>query len=703
MMMATDMKRKKCLRKEQVMRFQCAAKERMLFVSVFVMVVAMITVLPCSELQAREEVKYVLGVHSGLNWPVDAAVSQDGSIYVLDQKLGKVFIYDKEGTLQHSFGEAGSQPGQLHKPSGIALNKKGEVLVADTGNQRVQVFDPKEGFLYQLGNEGTAPGKFLLPKEVAVNTSGDIFVSDVKNRMISMFSPQGVFLKRWQVHGVPEDIVFDTQNHLYILFSETGEIIKFGPEGEMLSRIALTDGMTEQLKHTASMAVDSRGDIYFMELENNSIIKLDQSENILLTFGSRGEGRGQFVEPVAIAVDQREGVFIVDARSQTVQKFLISGSKKAELTPAAYEKPVIDFKESMRLCDSIVDIKVIPDKGIYALSDSQHFIVHQGQTQHIIGRSEEEDNSLMYQPMGLAIFKDGKIVVADTGNNQVQFLSPEGEYEYKFGKKGNDRSEFNGLRGVVVDKEGYLYVADTYNHRIQVFNQDGIYLKSFGRKSLSKGPDSAEPGTFLNPSALAFNKNEDLYVLDYQNKRIQILKKDGTYVNMIGSDGTVVFSDPVDIAIDERDYLYVADRGSHSIKILDSQGRQVLEFGSSGRGRSYFPSLSAIDSAEGRIYVADYLANRVHVYAFASEKDDWGKRLFFSRTSKPLNMENSTREIAVEMARRLILEQAREELTEKFAVTAEILESTLKIEEEKILESGQVQLTLSIPKEVVKK
>ena len=141
-------------------------------------------------------------------------------------------------------------------------------------------------------------------------------------------------------------------------------------------------------------------------------------------------------------------------------------------------------------------------------------------------------------------------------------------------------------------------------------------MSSFGKKSVVSNKRAA-PGTFLKPKDLVFSTTGELYVLDYGNKRIQVFDEQGQYLREIGgSIDDVRFVNPIDIAMDEKDYLYVADRGRHAVIILDQKGKEVLSFGSNGKGPSYFPRLTSIDSSSGKIYVSDYFIDEVRVYNF---------------------------------------------------------------------------------------
>ncbi|MFQ5962716.1 MAG: NHL repeat-containing protein [Candidatus Scalinduaceae bacterium] len=580
-----------------------------------------------------EEVKFVRELRTELKEPIDTAVSQTGDVYVLDKKLCKVFVFDPEGKIKFSFGKEGSQLGELDEPQSLALSLNGEIVVSDTGNSRVQVYGPSGHFAYEIGNLGTGPGEFKSPNSVAVDQSGNIYVADIAYRTISKFSPNGCFLKAWSVKHEPTDIVFDAEQNMYVLFAEGGKVVKYPSHSGKIQEITLSDDTRNYISSAASLAVDMRGDIYLMELGNHSVIKIGQNESFLLEFGSKGVGKGQFDKPAGITADSQGNIYIADSRNKRVQVLNISGSQKEGLKPAGYILPVIDYEKSIYTGDTVVDINYVPNQGLYVLRDHNAQILLKGENSKRIGKSDKNGVKLR-NPMALYASDDGKILVADTGNHRLLFLNQDGTYIYHFGRKGDDRSEFNALQGVAADKQGYIYVADTNNNRIQVFNGDGIFLKSFGKKSEQIDEHGAAQGTFLKPKDLVFNSKEHLYVLDYKNKRIQIFEKNGKYLKEIGDmhDG-MRFIEPIDIDIDEKDYLYVADRGSHSIKIFDPQGKFVIQFGSSGKGPSYFPQISAIASSNNKIYVSDYSLNSIKVFGFKPKTENKEEFNYLTRVS----------------------------------------------------------------------
>ena len=660
-----------------------------------------VSLLPIPAVSAGEEVEFLGEIRTEIVEPVDTVVNASGDVFVLDRKLAKVLVFSPDGKMKLSFGEQGTQLKQFHAPESIALTSAGDVIVADTGNNRLQVFKPNGEFLYEMGNGGKQPGEYRQITSVAVDPLGYIYVADAKNKTITKYTPKGVFLESRNLHYSPDDLAFDKLQNLYVLSRQEGKIVKYPPKNGKPDELSLKNAITNHLTDTAGIAADFRGDIYLIEWKNNSIVKIDQMEQVLFSFGSQGIGKGQFNMPESISCDTDGNVFVADTLNGRVQSFKITGSNKKALKPIPFIPPVLDYDVSIYTGKMIVDLNAIPGRGLYALSDYYAQILFIGETKLIFGKTDEEAYKLS-NPQALFVNGEGRMLIADTGHHRLQFMTPDGSFDYQFGKKGKDRSEFLALGGVVMDEEGYIFVADSKNNRIQVFNNDGIYLKTFGKESGDVYIRGPQPGTFSEPMDLAFNSRQELYVLDYKNKRIQVFDHKGLFLKELGgAKDTIKFQDPIDIALDDHDYLYVADRGDHSVKIFDPENQFVMQFGSVGKGRSYFPSLSSVTWAEGKIYVADYKVDEVKVFTFDPGVSQEEERIYFTRISKPLNMQNATTEIKQVMARKLTIEQTKKELAGKLNVTEEELDDVLKIEAEKVIENGQLQITMSIPMKLV--
>jgi len=107
----------------------------------------------------------------------------------------------------------------------------------------------------------------------------------------------------------------------------------------------------------------------------------------------------------------------------------------------------------------------------------------------------------------------GDIFVADTGNERVQRLKPDGEFVYQFGGFGDRLGKFNTPRSITVDFNYVIYVCDSDNDRIQKFDIRGNPLGEIG--TLEVG------GRYMkNPGGIALDVLGNIYVTDSENDRI---------------------------------------------------------------------------------------------------------------------------------------------------------------------------------------
>ena len=127
----------------------------------------------------------------GLQGPSGIAHGKDGSVYVAEQYANKVSRYTKDGNFISSWGEEGKAPGQFNLPWGISIDHFGNVYIADWRNDRIQKFDSEGIFIDAYGSPGDGPGKFHRPSSVAVDSNGFIYVADWGNERVQILDPEG--------------------------------------------------------------------------------------------------------------------------------------------------------------------------------------------------------------------------------------------------------------------------------------------------------------------------------------------------------------------------------------------------------------------------------------------------------------------------------------------------------------------------------
>ncbi len=137
----------------------------------------------------------------------------------------------------------------------------------------------------------------------------------------------------------------------------------------------------------------------------------------------------------------------------------------------------------------------------------------------------------------------------------------------QIGATGLPNGDFNIPFAVAVDSNQNLYVVDTGNQRIQVFDATGNFKFTFGRSGSGNGQ-------FSSPRGIAVDSSQNIYVTDTLNNRIQVFDSAGAFKFKFGSNGAGngQFSSAQGIAVDTSQNIYVADGGNNRIQVFDSAG-----------------------------------------------------------------------------------------------------------------------------------
>jgi sugar lactone lactonase YvrE/4-amino-4-deoxy-L-arabinose transferase-like glycosyltransferase len=188
-----------------------------------------------------------------------------------------------------------------------------------------------------------------------------------------------------------------------------------------------------------------------------------------------------------------------------------------------------------------------------------------------IGQSGSEPGQLQ-APRGMAMAADGSLYVADSRNQRIQHFAADGTLISAWGSFGETTSTetaaggtFNEPWDVAVGPDGSVYVTDTWNHRIQKFTAEGQFVTTWGYFGQAETSDA-----FWGPRALAFDSRGYLYVTDTGNKRVAVFTQDGQFVTQFGSTGYEPgqFDEQVGIAINAEDQIFVADTWNQRIQVL---------------------------------------------------------------------------------------------------------------------------------------
>ena len=262
------------------------------------------------------------------------------------------------------------------------------------------------------------------------------------------------------------------------------------------------------------------------------------------------------------------------------------------------------------------------------------------------------------EPTAVALDGAGNLYVADGGNNLLRELTPQGTNWVSStlagtvgstdGRDGtNTAAHFSYPCGVAVDQAGRVYVADTYNNTIRLVTPQGtnwVVTTIAGQAGVAGANDGTnQAALFAQPAGIAVDQGGNVYVADSGNYTLRELTPAGTnwVVKTIagtagdfgGVDGTngaaaffcpILFYGPMGLAVDAQTNLYVADGGNGLIRKVSPVGTNWVTTtlaglvgapAGSGDGtgaNAIFgsPSGIAVDAA-GNVFVSDPGANTV--------------------------------------------------------------------------------------------
>lgn len=229
--------------------------------------------------------------------------------------------------------------------------------------------------------------------------------------------------------------------------------------------------------------------------------------------------------------------------------------------------------------------------------------------------------------------KQDNIWVIDEGSNMIMKFDPDGRILLTLGRKpeainvpaaaagaaggrggagagaGIPGDNFNRPTDVAWDSAGNIFVADGYgNSRIAKFDKNGRFIKSWG----SRG---TEPGQFNIPHTIAIDAQNNVYVGDRENKRIQVFDADGNFKTQYTNAGA-----PYALCITPgpRQFLYTSnsnpsttmDNGEIYKMTLD--GKILGKFGTAGKLLKEFGTVHQMDCrSENELYVGEITNWRV--------------------------------------------------------------------------------------------
>jgi sugar lactone lactonase YvrE len=218
--------------------------------------------------------------------PYGMAVDSRGSLYVADQKVGAIFIFNTETREVELIRN--KTHAHFVRIIGLALDDNDRLFVSDPGLRHILVFNSAHKAEDVITDGLVSPGAMAIDRE-----NRQLYVSDIELDQVLVYDADSLKLIR--------KIGATGHNHE---LTTPGDFAK--PTG---------------------LAVDSDGNLYVADTLNNRIEVFDADGKFISTFGKAGDGPGYFARPKGVAIDSDDHVWVADGMQDRVQVF----NKEAQL------------------------------------------------------------------------------------------------------------------------------------------------------------------------------------------------------------------------------------------------------------------------------------------------------------------------------------------------------------------------------------
>jgi sugar lactone lactonase YvrE len=319
-------------------------------------------------------------------------------------------------------------------------------------------------------------GSLYYPEGIATNNNGTAYVSNTNDNVVA-------------------SIVGSVDTTIAGSYEASGETGDGGP------------ATSATLSSPGGLAVDAQGEIFIADTEDNVVREITTNGNIKLIAGNGTEGYSgnggpailaELDSPQAVAVDASGDVFIADTYNNVIR----------EVTPNG-------------------QISTFAGNGTAGYS----------------GDNGPATSAELCAPSGVAVDSLGNVYIADSCNNVIRRVSTTGIITTVAGDYALDQSDgglggfsgnggpaisaqLNSPQGVALDQAGDLFIADTFNNSIREVTPDGT-ISSLVNTTAAKGntnASTAAASTLSGPYAVAVdNSTGDVYIADTSNNKVKVV------------------------------------------------------------------------------------------------------------------------------------------------------------------------------------
>ncbi len=568
---------------------------------------------------------------------------------------------------------------RFYSPIAIAADGLGNLFVAERDNHTIRKIVIATGVVTTLagtaGFSGSADGtgaaaRFDEIYGITADASGNVYVADSTNHTIRQITPAGVVTTLAGTAGsagstngtgaaarfnFPVGLIPDGAGNLFVVDSDNHTIRQIVIATGAVTTLAGTAGSGGSTNGTGAAArfqwprgivSDGAGTLYVADTANYTIRQIVIATGVVTTplgtAGSLGTADGigaaaQFEYPAGIALDGLGNLFVTDVTAHTIRQVVIATGVVTTLAGTAHSTGSADGTGAAARFEYPYGIAADPSGNVYVTDTDNHTIRQIVPATAVVttfaGAIESAGSAdgigavaLFEEPTGITADASGNLYVADTSNNTIRKIAPDGVVTTLAGTAGSSGSadgtgaaaQFDNPFGITIDASGNLYVADANNQVIRQVTPAGVVT------TLASG--------FNFPMGVAVDGAGNLYVTDVGDNVIRkVVIATGVVTTLAGTVGVTgstdgigaaaQFDSPIAITADGLGNLYVGDAGNRTIrKIVIATGEVTTPAGTpgnagaadgTGAAAQFGYSIGITADASGNVYVADWGNNTI--------------------------------------------------------------------------------------------
>jgi len=471
---------------------------------------------------------------ASLSHPSGVAVDGAGNVYIADTAdhairevtlaTGLINTVAGTGSPGYTGDGAAATAAQLNTPYTVALDASGNLYISDTGNNRIREVVVASGNIGTVAGNGTygysgdggaaTSAELRSSNGVDLDATGNLYIADTGSNVIRKVSNGIIATVAGNGNGSSGDggpatgallgyvdgAALDAGGNLYLADSRNNRVRKVATNGT-ITTVAGTGvagyagdqgaATAAQLNGPSGVAVDSNGNVFIADTNNNVVRKVTAATGLISTvagngtLGFGGDGgaatSAELQYPYGVAVDSSGNLYIADTFNVVIRKVTTNGNISTVAGSADIPGYTGDGSTATLASLNYPYGVAVDSSGTLFIADTGNSAIRRVASLNITtvagtttsgytGDGGAATSATLQNPQGVAVDASGNLFIADTGNAVIREVSSSnistvaGNRSNGYGNGGDGgpatSAQLTSPYDVVVDSAGEVYITD---------------------------------------------------------------------------------------------------------------------------------------------------------------------------------------------------------------------------------------------------